>query len=120
MTESIGISRRRSRREEMGGRLVPRSFSDQAWHRFDQDRRRLYLDELGGLPSHSQATRIDALIRLEWLAFKYEAQGTLQADREAREHRRLLERLRADWERALAKAAAAAPAPPVLSEHLAR
>ena len=63
----------------MGGRLIPRSFSDAARYRFDQDRRRLYLDELGGLPNHSQATRIDALVRLEWLAFKYEAQGMLQA-----------------------------------------
>jgi hypothetical protein len=103
----------------MGGRLIPRSFSKQAWHRFDQDRRRLYLDDLGGLPSHSQACRIDALIRLEWLANKYEAQGTLQADREAREHRRLLERLRADWERSLAKPPAV-EATPNLTEHLAR
>ena len=103
MTEEVGISRRSSRRQEMGGRLIPRSFSKQAWHRFDQDRRRRYLERLGGLPSDVQAARIDTLVRLEWSALRAEAEGTLRADREAREHRRLLDKLLGDFERSLEK-----------------
>jgi hypothetical protein len=48
------------------------------------------------------------MIRIEWSALKAEAEGTLQADRESREHRRLLDRLLADHQRSLA---AAPPSP---------
>ena len=119
MSKQAEISRRSSRRQEMGGRLIPRSFSKQAWHRFDQDRRRRYLERLGGLPSDAQAARIDTLVRLEWSALRAEAAGTLQGDREAREHRRLLDRLLGDLERSLAKPMVE-PKPLNYKEHVAR
>jgi len=82
---------------------MPRRFSKPAWHRFNRDRRRRYLaDLLGSPPNNEQAARIESLVRIEWSALRAEAEGTLAADREAREHRRLLDRLLGDWKRTLA------------------
>ena len=46
------------------------------------------------------------MVRLEWSAYKAEAEGTLRGDREGREHRRLLDRIMADFEASLPKPAA--------------
>jgi hypothetical protein len=108
MTQAGAIERISTQRRETG-RLMPRRFSKPAWYRFSRDRRRRYLARLPGQPSERDAARIDAMVRLEWQALKAEAEGTLQADREAREHRRLLDRLVSDFERSLASSPAAKP-----------
>jgi hypothetical protein len=96
---------------------MPRVFSKPAWYRFSRERRRRYLDEFASPPTNEQAARIDALVRLEWSALKAEAENTLQGDREAREHRRLLDRMLADFERSLV-APSPAQAPKTLLDHL--
>jgi len=104
------ISRRSSRRSEIG-RPSPRSFSKQAWHRFDRELRRLYLDELPGPPTATQSSRIDALIRAEWLSQKANAraqkENTYAANHAADRAEQVLENIRNRWERGLPK-----PAPP--------
>jgi hypothetical protein len=80
---------------------LPRTFSRQSWHRFSRDRRRRYLTDIPGDPTTAQAARIESMVRLEWSALKAEVQGTLMADREAREFRRLYDRLLSDHMRSL-------------------
>src|SRR5215472_795537 len=105
MTEPHAAAQNLTRRREMG-RLMPRRFSKTAWWRFSRDRRRRYLDKLPAPPSNEQATRIDSLVRLEWNALKAEAEDSIAANREGREHRRLLDRMLADFERSIASASA--------------
>jgi hypothetical protein len=65
---------------------------------------------------------VQSLATLEWAALSAEHTNTLQSLREAREHRRLLLRVLADFERSLEKSAAKGrPGPPqlTLEEHLA-
>jgi hypothetical protein len=129
MTATVQIS---TKRREMG-MVTPRRFSKRAWHRFSREKRRAYLAQIGEPPTNAQASRIETMVRLEWSALRAEHEGTLQADREAREHRRLLDRLLADHERSVASTRAAAlgkgvktrPGPPQLNidqfdQHLAR
>jgi hypothetical protein len=97
-----------SRRNSTLGRYTPRRFNPVTRERFIRDRRFRYLAQLPDPPSDREASRIEAMVRLEWSACKAEADGSLTALREAREFRRLLERLRDDWERALTKPVGAA------------
>ncbi|MGH7054940.1 MAG: hypothetical protein ACREE4_22490 [Stellaceae bacterium] len=53
---------------------------------------------LPGVPSAREAGRVDAMVTFEWQALKAEALGTIRSDREAREFRRLLDRLLRDFE----------------------
>lgn len=107
----------RTRRAELG-RPTPRRFTHTSWLRFARDRRRRYLGSIPGTATDRQIAQIEAMVRLEWQAHKAEADGSLQADREAREFRRLLDRLLADFSRTV-------PAPgaervPTLAEVLGR
>ena len=80
---------------------MPQVFTRTSWRRFSRDRHRAYLADLSAPPTTEQVARIDSLVRHEWAALKAEAIGTLAADREAREHRRLFNRLLADHAEAL-------------------
>jgi hypothetical protein len=102
MTKPLATAQYRSRKSEMG-RSMPRRFSKSAWWRFARDRRRRYLAQIGDRPTDAQASLIDTLVQLEWSALAAENQGGLQAFRESREHRRLLARLTADFERSMAQ-----------------
>jgi hypothetical protein len=110
-------SRPTSRRNPLG-RYSPKTFGTTSRWRFRRDRRTSYLARIAGELSDYQAATIESLISLEWAALQAEAEGDLQDMREAREHRRLFQRLLADFERD----ARAPPAtrPPSLAEHLAR
>jgi len=90
---------------------MPRVFTKTAWRRFSSDRRRVYLADLSAPPTTEQMARIDSLVRHEWPALKAEAIGTLAADRDAREHRRLFNRLLADHTRASVVKEPPAPKP---------
>ena len=81
----------------------------------------MYLARIAGAPSEWQAATIDSLVATEWSALVAEADGSLPALRDAREHRRLFQRLLADFERSLVAAPAAKKGPPqlTLEEHLA-
>jgi hypothetical protein len=107
MTKPLATAQYRSRKSEMG-RPMPRRFSKPAWWRFARDRRRRYLAQIDGQPSDAQASLIDTLVQLEWSALAAEHEGGLQAFRESREHRRLLARLLADFERSFSSAQASA------------
>jgi hypothetical protein len=95
-----------SRRNSTLGRYVPRRFNAVTRERLFRDRMWRYLAQLPGPPTDRQAQTIQTLCRLEYSALKAEASDDLRALREAREFRRLLERLRDDWERAIDKSAA--------------
>src|SRR5262249_5701001 len=98
-------SERVSTRNREFGLYMPKSTSRQSWHRFDQDRRRGYLARIDGKPSPRQIALLDNMVRLEWAALVAEkTDGSLRALREAREHRRLFQRLFDDFERTLAPA----------------
>jgi hypothetical protein len=62
-----------------------------------------YVGRIDGAPSDLQGTLIESLISFEWSALQGEAQGGLIGLREAREHRRLFQKLLADFEKSLAK-----------------
>jgi hypothetical protein len=119
MTKPLATAQYRSRKSEMG-RPMPRRFSKPAWWRFARDRRRRYLGQLGGQPSEAQASLIDTLVQLEWSALAAENEGGLQAFRESREHRRLLARLLADFERSLGVPSQPTRAEPGAAEDTAR
>ena len=102
----------------MAGRYVPRHFNELTRQRFLRDRRRRYLSRIpDDKPTDSQAALIQSLASLEWAALASEHEGGVQGLREAREHRRLFQRLLVDFERL----AVAAPKPrgPTLAEVLA-
>jgi hypothetical protein len=104
------IRRPASRRAELG-QSMPRAFTARCRDRFQRDRRRGYLARLAdGAPTPWQASTIASLVGLEWSALEAEARiGDMAAGREAREHRRLFQRLLADFERSLAPPAAKPP-----------
>jgi hypothetical protein len=90
-----------SRRAELG-LTMPRAFTARCRDRFQRDRRRAYLARISGDPSQWQSATIASLIALEWAALEAESRiGDLTAAREAREHRRLFQRLLADFERSV-------------------
>ena len=101
MPEQYGIRHRSSRPRELGPGINPRSFSRVARLRFDRDRRQRYVSRIPDEPSNWQASLIDSMIRLEWSSLVAEAEGGLVGLREAREHRRLFQRLLGDFERTL-------------------
>ena len=108
MTGSLAIapSRTITRRSPLG-RYNPKAFGAPSRWRFRRDRRTSYLARLPGPPDDWAGATIESLIALEWSALKAEAENTLAGDREGREHRRLYQRLLDDFERGLAKTAAA-------------
>jgi hypothetical protein len=108
MSERDATQRISTHRRETG-RLTPRRFSRPAWYRFSRERRRRYLDQIALPPTDAQAARIETMVRLEWAALKAEAEGSLQGDREAREHRRLYDRLLGDHQRSVAARAEKPP-----------
>lgn len=101
----------RTRRADLG-HYLPRRFGQRSRHRFDVARRRSYLGQIGGTPSPWQAATIDGLIALEWAALVGEADGGIPALRESREHRRLFQRLLADFEKTV-QSLATAPVDPM-------
>jgi hypothetical protein len=115
----INTARRNSTiRSETGGRYLPRHFNRVTRERFIRDRRRRYLARIVlGPPTDEQAVLAHSLACEEYAALAAEADGDLRALREAREHRRLLTKLFADFERTLR--AVAAPSGPSLAEYLA-
>jgi hypothetical protein len=108
MAEPLKTVRKKKTHIQELGLPMPRSFSRTAYWRFARDRRRRLLELLPGPPTNQQAAHITSLCKLEWHALASEAQGGLVGFREAREHRRLYERLLSDFERSAAKASAAA------------
>ena len=111
----------RTRRTDLG-HYVPRRFSVRSRHRFEVTRRRAYLARIVAPPSPWQTTTISTLVALEWSALEAESHiGDMYAAREAREHRRLFQRLLADFERSLTPPTAPVPDPmQALHDHLAR
>ena len=66
---------------------------------------------------------VDSMVRLEWASLRCEAEGGLRGLREAREHRRLYERLQVDFERTLVAKPTVEPKPPKplnYKQHVAR
>jgi hypothetical protein len=86
---------------ELGRRYIPRQFNAVTHERFLRARRRLYLSHIPGKPTDTQSALIHSLASLEWGALNAEAEGGLVGFREAREHRRLFQRLLADFERSI-------------------
>jgi hypothetical protein len=127
MSEAPAVAHRIPRRTELG-RYMPVSFSKKSWWRFYLERRRGYLAELPGPPTNQQAARIENMIREEWSALKADAEGTSESAKNAREHRRLFDRLLSDHVRQatgdsnVAASTKARRGPPVitLEEHMAQ
>jgi hypothetical protein len=67
-----------------------------------------------------QSATIESLVSLEWAAIVAEAEGGLLGFREAREHRRLFQRLLSDFERSLSSAQAPPAAGPTAADDTAR
>ena len=117
MPPQIAATRRYSTRRAELGQSTPRRFTPRARHRFDVARRRAYLGQLSGEPTPWQAATIGSLVAIEWAALAGEALiGDQVAAREAREHRRLFQRLLNDFERTII-AAAAPPEDPLAALH---
>jgi hypothetical protein len=64
-----------------------------------------HFDRIAGAPTDEQAALVQSLASLEWFSLVAESEGGLQGYREAREHRRLFQKLFADFERTLHAAA---------------
>ena len=104
-------------RREMGC-YTPRRFNALTRERFLRDRRRKWLARLpAGSLTDAQAAMIQTLAALEWSALAAEDEGGLQGFRESREHRRLFQRLLADFERSLAAMTAQEPIDPAAAIH---
>jgi hypothetical protein len=96
-----------------------KSSSAQSRRRHDRDRRTMYFNRIVDEPSDFQRQTIDTLIFLEWSAFVAESEGGLVALREAREHRRLFQKLMVDFEKSLVAKPEPAPKPPTLADYFA-
>ena len=81
--------------------INPRHFSKPAWYRFSRDRRARYVSRISGELTDVQAALVENMIWLEWAALQVEVEGGLVGLREGREHRRLFQRLLADFEATL-------------------
>ena len=81
--------------------INPRHFSKPAWYRFSRDRRARYVSRISGEFTDVQAALVENMIWLEWAALQVEVEGGLVGLREGREHRRLFQRLLADFEATL-------------------
>ena len=80
----------------------PRQFNRLTRGRFLRARERHHLSRVTGSPTVAQREMAASMAVLEWSSLQAEREGTLQSLREAREHRRLLLRVLADFERSLA------------------
>jgi hypothetical protein len=118
MTASVAVahSRPTSRRNPLG-RYSPKNFGPPSRWRFRRDRRSSYLARIVGELTDYHAATIESLIALEWAALCAEAEGDIQAMREAPEHRRLFQRLLSDFERSAREVVK--PRAPTLAEVLA-
>jgi hypothetical protein len=117
MTQVDAERRKTSFRRETGG-YVPRQFNAVTRERFLRDRRQKHLSRVTAPPTDAQVAQVQSLASLEWAALAAERENSLQSLREAREHRRLLMRVLADFERSIT---AAPPAKaPTLAEELAK
>ena len=102
MPPQIAMPRRSSTQRRELGTYTPRRFTPRCRERFLRDRRRRYLSRISGAPSGQQAALIMTLGSLEWSALEAESRnGDIAAAREAREHRRLFQRLLTDFERSI-------------------
>jgi hypothetical protein len=100
MTQVATTRRKPFIRREIG-KYIPRRFTETTRYRFLLDRQRGYLARISGPPSDQQRAQIESLAQLEYSALKCEAESTLVAMRESREHRRLLLRVLEDFEASL-------------------
>jgi hypothetical protein len=86
-------------------RIPPRSgpyrFNPDNRVRFLRVKRAELFARIGGEPTPIQEQLIDNIACLEWAARRAEAADTLVGERDGREHRRLLLRVLADFERTL-------------------
>ena len=96
----------------------PRQFNELTRGRFVKSRCARHLARVEGYPTNAQYEMAMTMAVLEWGALQAEHEGSMRALREAREHRRLLLRVTADFERSLARAVA--PPHATLDDHLAR
>jgi hypothetical protein len=101
MKQNATERRKTSYRQETGG-YVPRQFNPVTRERFLRDRRQKYLSRVSDPATDAQIAMVQSLARLEWAALSAEQENTLHSLREGREHRRLLLRVLADFERSLA------------------
>jgi hypothetical protein len=109
LTTHNTAQRRHSTNARETGRYLPRRFNRVTRERFLRARRRAYLARISGAPSDAQSAMIQSLGTLEWSALAAEAEAGLVGFREGREHRRLFQRLLADFERSVASARAEKP-----------
>jgi hypothetical protein len=105
MTQDVTVRRRTSYLRETG-QYKPRRFHPGTRDRFLRSRRRAYLSRISGQPTSAQAAIVASVAQLEWNALAAEHENTLQSLREAREHRRLLLRVLADFEASIPPAPA--------------
>src|SRR5580658_9770606 len=79
---------------------TPSSFSQHSRWRFGRNRKAAYLGRIVGEVTSWQVTTIATMVALEWASLVAESKHTdMIAMREARENRRLLMRLLADFEK---------------------
>jgi hypothetical protein len=97
---------------------IPRQFNALTRGRFLKACRLHHLARVDGQPTEMQVELAHSAAVLQWAAMQAERDGSLQALREAREHRRLLLRVLADFERSIAQPTPASR-PLTLAEHLA-
>jgi hypothetical protein len=81
---------------------LTRQFNPLTRRRFVKARREHELGRVQGEPTEEQQDMAESIATLEWGARFAEHEGTLRALREAREFRRLLLKVRADFELTLA------------------
>jgi hypothetical protein len=110
MTQAAAARRKTFIRRKIG-KYIPRQFSSTTRYRFLLDRHRGYLARISGMPTDQQRAQIESLAQLEYAALQCEAESTLVSMRESREHRRLLLRVLADFERSLIPRPVREPAP---------
>jgi hypothetical protein len=80
---------------------LTRQFNALTRRRFVKARREHELARIQGQPTEGQRDMAESIASLEWSARLAEHDGSLTALREAREFRRLLLRIRGDFERSL-------------------
>jgi hypothetical protein len=100
-------------RRDATDRYLPRRYNALTQGRFLRARRKGYLARVSGPPTVNQIEMARSMAVLEWGSLVAENEGSLQSLREAREHRRLLLRVLADFERSATAAQAPPPVDPV-------
>jgi hypothetical protein len=97
----VARERQHSSYRKETGQYVPRKFNRVSRERFLRERRQSYLARIAGPPTDTQRAQVASLAQLEWSALQCEAENSLQSMRESREHRRLMLKVLADFERSL-------------------